>query len=48
MMEDITETFKAIQARGISQEKLAGVNKEKSVSFRATLALLISFFLWIT
>ena len=47
-MEDITETFKAVQAKGISQEKLAKVNKEKSINFKATLALLIAFFLWIT
>ena len=47
-MEDITETFNAVQAQQLKPEKLAKVNKERSIVFKAGLALLVAFFLWIT
>ena len=47
-MEDITETFKKVQSQGFSKEKLARVNIDKSIRFKAGLAILIAFFLWLT
>ncbi|KAL9130103.1 MAG: hypothetical protein Q9217_001619 [Psora testacea] len=46
-MEDITKQYKAVKSRENWGESLAKANKEKSIRFKATLSLLICFFLWI-
>ena len=47
-MEDITERFKAVRAQQIPPEQLKKINKQKSVQFKASLAIIIGFFLWLT
>ncbi|KAG8531933.1 uncharacterized protein KY384_003569 [Bacidia gigantensis] len=47
-MEDITDKFKEVKAKEIPRERLAQVNKEKGVQFKATIVVLATFFFYIT
>ena len=47
-MEDITQKFKEVKAKEIPPSKLAQINKEKSVQFKASLIILLSFYFWVT
>ncbi|KAL9104365.1 MAG: hypothetical protein Q9163_000665 [Psora crenata] len=46
-MQDITYQYRAVTAQHNWEKGLAKANKEKSIRFKATLSLLICFFLWI-
>ena len=47
-MEDITKQFNYFRAKQIPPDQLAKANKQSSIRFKASLSLVVTFFLSLT